>query len=48
MTQNLLNLTKELGKYWKMFDDRDVFGDVQFYPITRTKKRKKLQGVSKQ
>jgi hypothetical protein len=33
MTQKLLNSTKELGKYWEMFDDRYMFGDGRFYPM---------------
>jgi hypothetical protein len=32
MTQNLVNLAKELGKYWKVFYDRYMFSDGQFYP----------------
>jgi hypothetical protein len=32
MTQKSLNLAKGLGKYWKMFDDKYMFGDGQFYP----------------
>jgi hypothetical protein len=32
MTQKLLNLVNEWGKYWKVFDDRYMFSDEQFYP----------------
>ncbi len=32
MTQNLVNLAKELGKYWKVFYDRYMFSDGRFYP----------------
>ncbi len=32
MTQQLFNLVKKLGKYWKVFDDRYVFNDGWFYP----------------
>jgi hypothetical protein len=27
MTQKSFNLVKELGKYWKMFNDKQVFDD---------------------
>jgi hypothetical protein len=27
LTQNSFNLVKEWGKYWKVFDDRYLFGD---------------------
>jgi hypothetical protein len=47
MTQNSLNLIKELGKYWKMVDDRYVFGDGWFYPITRKKIKKKTARLCK-
>jgi hypothetical protein len=33
MTQKLQNLAKELGQYWKVFDDRYVFSDGLFYSI---------------
>jgi hypothetical protein len=33
MTQKSLNLVKGLGKYRKVFDDKYVFSDGQFYPI---------------
>jgi hypothetical protein len=33
MTQKSLNLTNELEKYWKMFDDKYMLGDERFYPI---------------
>jgi hypothetical protein len=33
MTQKSLNLAKGLGKYWKAFDDKYLFGDGQFYLI---------------
>jgi len=32
MTQNLVNLAKELGKYWKVFYDRYMFRDGRFNP----------------
>jgi hypothetical protein len=31
MTQKLLNLANELGKYWKVFGDRYACSDGQFY-----------------
>jgi hypothetical protein len=31
MTQTLLNLINEQGKYWKSLDDRYIFGDERFY-----------------
>jgi hypothetical protein len=31
MTQKLFNLVKEWKKYWKMFGDRYMFVDGQFY-----------------
>jgi hypothetical protein len=37
MTQKWLNLAKELGKYWKMFNDRYMLGDERFYPISGDK-----------
>jgi hypothetical protein len=37
MKQKWLNLAKELGKYWKMFNDRYMLGDEQFYPISGDK-----------
>jgi hypothetical protein len=33
MTQKVLNMVKEWVKYWKVFDDRYVFTDGQFYLI---------------
>jgi len=33
MTQKLLNLGLELENYWKMFGDKYVFNDKQFYRI---------------
>ncbi len=35
MTQKSLNLANESGKYWKVFDDKYMFSDVQFYPNTK-------------
>jgi hypothetical protein len=35
MTQKLLNLTNASGKYWKVFGDKYMFSDVQFYPNTK-------------
>jgi hypothetical protein len=32
MTQNSLNLINKWEKYWKVFDDRYMFDDGQFYP----------------
>jgi hypothetical protein len=32
MTQKSLNLVNEWGKYWKVFDDRYMFGDERLYP----------------
>jgi hypothetical protein len=32
MTQKSFNLVNEWGKYWKVFDDRYMFGDERFYP----------------
>jgi len=31
MTQKFLNLTKELGKYWKVFNVKYMFGGEWFY-----------------
>ncbi len=30
MIQKQLNLVKEWGKYWKLFDDKHMFGDGWF------------------
>jgi hypothetical protein len=32
MTQKSLNMTNEMGKYWKVFDDTYMLGDGRFYP----------------
>jgi len=32
MTLKSLNLAKESGKYWKVFDDKYVFSDEWYYP----------------
>ncbi len=42
MTQKSLNLVKALRKYWKIFDDKYMFGDGWFYPKSQNwlKKRK--------
>jgi hypothetical protein len=34
MTQKSLNLVNRWEKYWKMFDDKVMFGDRWFYPYT--------------
>jgi hypothetical protein len=35
ITQNSLNLVKELKIYWKMFNDKYMFDDGQLYPIPK-------------
>ncbi len=32
MTLKSLNLAKESGEYWKVFDDKYVFSDGRYYP----------------
>jgi hypothetical protein len=32
MTQKSFNLTNEIRKYWKVFDDKYMFGDERFLP----------------
>jgi hypothetical protein len=32
MIQKLLNLVKEWGKYWIIFNDKYIFSDGWFYP----------------
>jgi hypothetical protein len=39
MTQKSLNLAKEPGEYWKVFDDKYVFNDRQFFYLLQFSKK---------